>query len=252
LTEIVEPHPSSHQNRFHPPAPKQQGDNDMNIAILLYDRFTALDAIGPYEVLSRLPGANLTFVAAEPGPVLTDNGMLTLVAEHSIEDISRPDIVLVPGGPGEVAARAGGPVLEWLRAAHLTSTWTTSVCTGSLILAAAGLLDGRRATSHWLALGELRELGAEPISERVVFDGKIVTAAGVSAGIDMALTLAARVAGEEVAQAIQLGIEYDPQPPFDAGSPHKAPAAIVELLRGRSRFMLEGQAESRRSSQAAR
>jgi putative intracellular protease/amidase len=224
----------------------------MNIAILLYDRFTALDAIGPYEVLSRLPEANLTFVAAEPGPVLTDNRMLTLVAEYSIEDVSRPDIVLVPGGPGEVAARAGGPVLEWLGAVHLTSTWTTSVCTGSLILAAAGLLDGRRATSHWLALGELRALGAEPISERVVFDGKIVTAAGVSAGIDMALTLAARVAGEEVAQAIQLGIEYDPQPPFDAGSPHKAPAEIVELLRGRSRFTLEGLDESRRSPQAAR
>ena len=127
-------------------------------------------------------------------------------------------------------------MLEWLRAVHETSTWTTSVCTGSLILAAAGLLEGRRATSHWLALEKLRELGAEPVSERVVFDGKIVTAAGVSAGIDMALALAARVAGEQVAQAIQLGIEYDPQPPFDAGSPQKAPAEIVELLRGNSRF----------------
>jgi putative intracellular protease/amidase len=252
LTEIVEEQPSSHQTRSHPPAPEQQGDKFMNIAILLYDRFTALDAIGPYEVLSRLPGASLTFVAAEPGPVLTDNGMLTLVAERSFEDVSGPDIVLVPGGPGEVAARAGGPVLEWLAAAHRTSTWTTSVCTGSLILAAAGLLDGRRATSHWLALDELRRLGAEPISARVVFDGKIVTAAGVSAGIDMALTLAARVAGERVAQAIQLGIEYDPQPPFDAGSPHKAPAEIVELLRGRSRFVLDRQDEPRRPSQAAR
>jgi transcriptional regulator GlxA family with amidase domain len=209
---------------------------DMNIAVLLYDGFTALDAIGPYEVLSRLPSASVTFVAAEAGPVRSDNGMLTLVAGHSIEDIASPEIVLVPGGPGEVAARAGGSMLEWLGTAHQTSTWTTSVCTGSLILAAAGLLDGKRATSHWLALGELRRLGAEPISERVVFDGKIVTAAGVSAGIDMALALAARIAGEKVAQAIQLGIEYDPQPPFDAGSPQKAPTEIVAAARGRSRF----------------
>jgi transcriptional regulator GlxA family with amidase domain len=208
----------------------------MDIAILLYDRLTALDAIGPYEVLSRLPGAKLTFVAAETGPVRTDSGMLTLMAEHALEDMAHPDIVLVPGGPGEVAARAGKPVLEWLRDADRTSTWTTSVCTGSLILAAAGLLDGRRATSHWLALDELGRLGAIPVSERVVFDDKIVTAAGVSAGIDMALALAAKVAGETVAQAIQLSIEYDPQPPFDAGSPGKAPAEIVDLLRARSRF----------------
>jgi putative intracellular protease/amidase len=208
----------------------------MDIAILLYDRVTALDAIGPYEVLSRLPGASAKFVAVEPGPVKTDNGMLTLVAEGSLEDASRPEVVLVPGGPGEVATRAGGPALEWLRSVHETSTWTTSVCTGSLILAAAGLLEGKRATSHWLALEQLRELGAEPVSERVVFDGKIVTAAGVSAGIDMALALAAAIAGEEVAQAIQLGIEYDPQPPFDAGSPEKAPAAIVEGVRAYSRF----------------
>ena len=124
----------------------------MNIAILLYDRFTALDAIGAYEVLSRLPGAEATFVAAEAGPVRTDNGMLELVAERSFEEVPRADILLIPGGPGEVAARAGGPALEWVRAVHETSTWTTSVCTGSLILAAAGLLEGVRATSHWLAL----------------------------------------------------------------------------------------------------
>jgi putative intracellular protease/amidase len=213
----------------------------MKIAIVVYDRLTALDAIGPYEVLSRLPEASVTFVAAEPGPVRTDNGMLTLLVEHSLQDVASPDIVLVPGGPGEVVQRAGGPVLEWLRQADRTSTWTTSVCTGSLILAAAGLLDGKRATSHWLALDELRRLGAEPVEERVVFDGKLVTAAGVSAGIDMALTLAARVAGDAVAQAIQLGIEYDPQPPFDAGSPHKAPAEVVELLRSRTRHQAQGQ-----------
>jgi transcriptional regulator GlxA family with amidase domain len=208
----------------------------MDIAILLFQRLTALDAIGPYEVLSRLPDANVKFVASEAGPVRTDNGMLTLMAEHSLEQVERPDIVLVPGGPGEVGARAEGAVLEWLRKVDQTSTWTTSVCTGSLILAAAGLLAGKRATSHWLALDQLGRLGARAVSERVVFDGKIVTAAGVSAGIDMALTLAARVAGEAAAQAIQLGIEYDPQPPFDAGSPDKAPAELVELLRAGSRF----------------
>jgi transcriptional regulator GlxA family with amidase domain len=211
----------------------------MNIAIVLYDRFTALDAIGPYEVLSRLPGARVTFVAATPGPVRTDNDMLTLVADSALGELPHPEIVLVPGGPGEVGARAGEPLLQWLREAHETTAWTTSVCTGSLILAAAGLLDGVRATSHWLALEQLRSLGADAVAERVVFDGKIATAAGVSAGIDMALALAARIAGETVAQAIQLGIEYDPQPPFDAGSPARAPEEVVALLRGSSRFERE-------------
>jgi transcriptional regulator GlxA family with amidase domain len=208
----------------------------MDIAIVLYDRFTALDAIGPYEVLSRIPGASLKFVATERGPVVTDNGMLTLLAESSLSETRGADIVLVPGGPGEVAARAGSATLDWLRAAHEQSTWTTSVCTGSLVLAAAGLLAGKRATTHWLAFEELARLGAVPVQERVVFEGKVVTGAGVSAGIDMALALAAEVAGAEVAQAIQLGIEYDPMPPFDAGSPAKAPEAIVEALRARSRF----------------
>jgi transcriptional regulator GlxA family with amidase domain len=208
----------------------------MQIAIVLYDGFTALDAIGPYEVLSRLPGASLSFVASEAGPVRTDNGLLTVLAERTLAELERPDILLVPGGPGEVAARAGAPLLEWLRRADEGSTWTTSVCTGALVLGAAGLLEGRRATTHWLALDELAKLGAEPVAERVVFDGKLVTAAGVSAGIDMALALVERIAGRRVAEAIQLGIEYDPQPPFDAGSPEKAPVEIVELLRSRSRF----------------
>jgi transcriptional regulator GlxA family with amidase domain len=208
----------------------------MDIAILLYDRVTALDAIGPYEVLSRLPDSTLQFVAAEPGPIRTDNGMLGLLADRSIEEVPSPDVVVVPGGPGEVAARAGGGALEWLRSIHEHTTWTTSVCTGSLILASAGLLEGKRATTHWLAFEQLRALGALPTSDRVVFEGKIVTAAGVSAGIDMGLALAAKIAGPEVAQAIQLGIEYDPQPPFDAGSPAKAPAAIVELVTAHSRF----------------
>jgi transcriptional regulator GlxA family with amidase domain len=183
----------------------------------------------------------VTFLAAEAGPVRTDNGMLTIEAERSLSELTNPEILLVPGGPGEVAARAGTETLEWLRQADATSVWTTSVCTGSLILAAAGLLDGVRATTHWLAMSELEALGAQPTSERVVIEGKLVTAAGVSAGIDMALTLAERIAGREVAQAIQLGIEYDPQPPFDAGSPEKAPAEIVALLRGSSRFQREGE-----------
>ena len=157
------------------------------------------------------------------------------LAEHA-----HPEIVLVPGGPGQVALMQDGPVHEWLRGAHETSTWTTSVCTGSLILAAAGLLEGRCATSNWQALEGLAEhVGVEVVPERVVFDGKLATSAGVTAGIDMALMLVERIAGPELAQAIQLGIEYDPQPPFDAGSPQKAPAEIVEAVRAYSRFTTE-------------
>jgi transcriptional regulator GlxA family with amidase domain len=204
----------------------------VQIAILLFDRLTALDAVGPYEVLSRLPDAEVTFVAQEPGLKHTDTRQLALLANASLTEVRSPDVVLVPGGRVEQPElMEDGPVHEWLRAAHESSTWTVSVCTGSLILAAAGLLDGRRATTHWTALQELGRLGAEPVAERVVFDGKLVTAAGVSAGIDMALALSAQIAGEQVAQAIQLGIEYDPQPPFDAGSPQKAPSAVVEAVR---------------------
>jgi transcriptional regulator GlxA family with amidase domain len=211
----------------------------MQIAILVYPGFTALDAIGPYEVLSRVPGATTAFVAATPGPVTTDTGSLTVVASLGLDEVSRPHVVLVPGGPGEVAVRAGSAALDWLRAVHATTTWTASVCTGSLILAAAGLLRGRRATTHWLAVDQLRALGADPVDARVVVeeDHRLITAAGVSAGIDMGLTLAARIAGNRVAQAIQLGIEYDPQPPFDAGSPRRAPAEVVDLLRRQSRFL---------------
>ncbi len=208
----------------------------MDIAILIYPRFTALDAIGPYEVLSRIPDAKVTFVAEHASPQRTDTTQLAVVADASIEDLPNPDIVLVPGGPGQAALMEDGPVHEWLRTAHETSTWTTSVCTGSLILAAAGLLEGKRATSNWQAIEELRSLGADAVEERVVFDGKLATAAGVTAGIDMALHLASRIGGDQLAQAIQLGLEYDPEPPFDAGSPHKAPAEIVEAVRAYSRF----------------
>jgi putative intracellular protease/amidase len=209
----------------------------MQIAILLYDRFTVLDAVGPYQVLSGMPGAEVVFVAEHPGPIRDQVGSLVLSAPAGLADVPRPDIVVVPGGPGQNDQMQDGPLHEWLRAADQASTWTTSVCTGSLILAAAGLLAGRRATSHWTALDELGSLGATPVSERVVFDGKYVTAAGVSAGIDMGLTLAGRVAGDETAQAIQLMIEYDPQPPYDAGSPERAPAEVLRRLRAGSRFL---------------
>ena len=209
----------------------------MQIAILLYDRFTVLDAIGPYQVLSGIPDAEVVFVAEHPGPIRDQVGSLVLSAPAGLADVPRPDIVVVPGGPGQNDQMQDGPVHEWLRAADQASTWTTSVCTGSLILAAAGLLAGRRATSHWTALDELGSLGVTPVSERVVFDGKYVTAAGVSAGIDMGLTLAGRVAGDETAQAIQLMIEYDPQPPYDAGSPDRAPAEVLRRLQAGSRFL---------------
>ena len=212
----------------------------MQIAILLYDRFTVLDAIGPYQVLSGLPGAEVAFVAERPGPVRDEVGSLVLSAQAGLPDVPHPDIIVVPGGPGQDRQMQDGLVHEWLRAADQTSVWTTSVCTGSLILAAAGLLSGRRATSHWMALDELGRLGATPVSERVVVDGKYVTAAGVSSGIDMGLALAGRMVGDDVAQAIQLMIEYDPQPPYDAGSPDRAPAEIVSRLRDRSRFLLAG------------
>src|SRR5690242_13023824 len=210
----------------------------MQFAILLYDRFTALDAVGPYETLGRLPDSETVFVAERTGPVRTDSGSLALTADRTLDEVPRPDVVVVPGGPGQSAQMENTALLDWIRGADRTSTWTTSVCTGSLLLAAAGLLDGRRATSHWLALDELKRFGAEPTGERVVVDGKYVTAAGVSSGIDMGLALLGRMSGDVVAQAVQLGIEYDPQPPYDAGSPDKAPADVVELLRSMSRFIL--------------
>jgi transcriptional regulator GlxA family with amidase domain len=207
----------------------------VRIAILIFDGLTALDAIGPYEVLSRLPEADLSFVAKEPGLKRTDTGALGISADRAIAEIPDPDVVLVPGGEGNRPLLDDDAVLAWLRGAHESSTWTTSVCTGALVLAAAGILDGKRATTHWAYLDRLRELGADPVAERVVEDGKIITGAGVSAGIDMALTLAARISGEKVAEAIQLGIEYDPAPPFDTGSPEKAPAELVDLIRAHER-----------------
>jgi transcriptional regulator GlxA family with amidase domain len=209
----------------------------MLIAIPLFDRFTALDAVGPFQVLVQLPAAKTLFMAERPRDVTDESGALTLRAEAAFADVPRPDIIVVPGGPGQ-AAHMGvdSPLRDWLIAADQTSTWTTSVCTGALILAGAGLLDGRRATTNWMAMDELARLGVTPVNQRYVFDGKYATAAGVSAGIDMALALTERIGGAEMAQRFQLGIEYDPQPPHNAGSPATAPAGIVAALRARSRF----------------
>jgi putative intracellular protease/amidase len=207
----------------------------MDVAIPIFDGVTALDAIGPYEVLSRLPGAQVHFLSVdEPGPKRTDNGMLALGADEALADLPSPEVIVVPGGFGTRSLMHDQGMLDWIRAAHETSEWTTSVCTGALVLGAAGILDGLEATTHWLLLDKLRELGATPTSRRVVEQGKVITAAGVSSGIDMALTLAAHIAGEDMARAIQLAIEYDPQPPFDSGSTSKAPPEIVELARQRS------------------
>lgn len=207
----------------------------MEVAIPIFDRFTALDAVGPYEVLSRLPEATVRFAAVEPGPKRADTGMLVLVAEHALADLPGPQVVVVPGGPGYRRAMKDEPLLEWLRRAHETSMWTASVCTGAHILGAAGILAGRRAATHWLALEELAACGATPDPARVVVDGKVVTGAGVSAGIDLALRLASLIAGADAAQMAQLLIQYAPEPPFAAGSPETAPAHLVERLRELSR-----------------
>lgn len=202
----------------------------MEIAILIFDKLTALDAVGPYEVLRSVPGWEVHFVAASVGEKRTDCGSLGLSADRSLEEMADPDVVLVPGGVGNRPLLHDEEVLSWLRQVDRTAKWTTSVCTGSLVLGAAGLLEGKRATGHWLYLEPLRAYGADPVGGRFVEDGEVMTAAGVSAGIDMALHLVGREAGPEVAQAVQLAIEYDPQPPFESGAPHKATPEIVELV----------------------
>jgi putative intracellular protease/amidase len=196
------------------------------IALFLYDGMTALDAVGPYEVLARLPDAEVKFVAVTPGALTTDAG-LVLTADSGLDDVPAPDVIVIPGS-GRTPIFADPAAVEWVRAAHETSTWTTSVCTGSTLLGAAGILEGKRATCHWAVLEYLRNFGAEPVSERVVTDGKVVTAAGVSAGIDLALVLAGKIAGHDHAKAVQLVIEYDPQPPYTSGSFDRADQATRE------------------------
>jgi putative intracellular protease/amidase len=204
----------------------------MQIAIGLYEGFTSLDAIGPYTVLSNLPGAEVVLCAVEKGPLADDQGILHLDIKHDFGDVPTPDVLMVPGGfiTRKLAAQRH-PIVEWIAAAHATTTYTTSVCTGSLLLGAAGLLDGLDATSHWSAYEELASYGANPTEQRIVQRGKIWTAAGVSAGIDLALTLVADMAGDDMARCLQLAIEYDPQPPFDAGAPSKISPELLALVK---------------------
>ncbi len=203
----------------------------MDIAVLLFEQITALDAIGPYEVLSRLPDATVRFVAVRPGPQRTDTGFLSLVADYGLEDVVDADVLIVPGGPGTRDLLDDAELLEWIRTVHATSRWTASVCTGALLLGSAGLLKGLPATTHWAATDRLADFGADATSARIVENGKVITAAGVSAGIDLGLRLAQLAAGDQVAAAIQLVIEYDPQAPFDTGSLAKAASGTVAMAR---------------------
>ncbi|SDH80717.1 DJ-1/PfpI family protein [Roseospirillum parvum] len=203
----------------------------MDIALLLFPGVTPLDAIGPFEILGRLPGARIRTVAHQPGPMRTQGGSLALLADHALADISHADLLLVPGGPGADAAAADPQITQWVARLHQTTQWTTSVCTGALILGGAGLLDGVPATTHWRAMDNLAHMGALPRTARMVEHGRIITAAGVSAGLDMALELAQRLAGREIAEAIQLALEYTPQPPLNAGDITTAPEDRIHRAR---------------------
>jgi len=204
----------------------------MQIAAVLFPRVTALDIIGPYEVLQRLPGATVTFVGHRTGEVRTENGFLGLTVDATFDEVTAPDVVVIPGGIGTRALLDDQPLLDWVRHVHRTTRYTTSVCTGSLVLGAAGLLRGLTATTYWSVLPFLERFGAVPTTQRVVehLDRRIITAAGVSSGIDMALRLSELLFDETAARAMQLGIEYDPQPPFDSGHPDRASEAVKARL----------------------
>ena len=204
----------------------------LHAAIALFTQFTALDGIGPYEVLQRVPEIDVTFVGHERGEVRSDNGFLGITIDATFEDVPHPDLVVFPGGIGTRALMNDDRVLDWVRSAHATTRYTTSVCTGSLVLGAAGLLRGLSATTHWGAYDSLAATGATPTGTRVVehLDQRIITAAGVSSGIDMALRLVEILFDRTAAEACQLMIEYDPQPPFDAGSVDKAGANVMERV----------------------
>lgn len=203
----------------------------MQFAIALFDGFAALDAVGPYQVFVSLPDADVAICAETPGLVADESGTLAVEATRGLDALRAPDVVLVPGGMGtRRLARNGGALVDWIRSTHEHARVTASVCTGSLLLGKAGLLAGRRATTHWMAYDYLRAFGATPSDDRVVFDDRIATAAGVSAGLDLALALVGKLAGDATAQAVQLGIEYDPSPPYDAGSPSKAPVGVRDLV----------------------
>jgi transcriptional regulator GlxA family with amidase domain len=201
----------------------------MEIAVLLFDNVNALDVVGPCEILSKIPNTTIKYVAQKPDQKKTDT-QVKLIADYAISDISKPDILLIPGGQGIKTLTKDNEVLNWINDCHNTTKWTVSVCTGALLLGAAGILKGLKATTHWSSLPSLEDFGTKPQRKRVVIDGKVITCAGVSAGIDMALTLTSLIAGETTAKAIQLAIEYDPAPPFDAGSPDKVSEEIFEMV----------------------
>jgi putative intracellular protease/amidase len=221
----------------------------VNIAILLYEGVTALDVVGPYEVLARIPGVHIEFVAESPGTIRTDTGFLEFTATAGFDECRRADVLLIPGG-AEGTRRAAGSetLLDWVRDVHEQTRYTASICTGAVILGAAGLLKGRRATTHWSDSDELSGYGAVVVNRRIVESGRIITAAGVSAGIDMALALVDRLEDRELAESIQLIIEYDPEPPFNSGSPSKASDDVkrraIEMMNA-SRLMQEGRTSIR-------
>jgi transcriptional regulator GlxA family with amidase domain len=199
------------------------------VGLVLYPRFTALDIVGPFQTLVDVPGLNVFFVAAQKGPVVDHTGKLTLKATHSFDEIDSLDVLVVPGGMADRDIDANNDVVQFIKKIHPTTTWTTSVCTGSIFLAHAGVLDGLTATTHWASYDRLQALGATPTEQRVVTEGKIISAAGVSSGIDMGLVLVAAMEGDEMAKLIQLAIEYDPQPPFDSGAPSKVSPEFKEF-----------------------
>ena len=204
--------------------------NTKVLAIFLYPQMTTLDFVGPHEVLSRIPGIEVKKVAKVKGPVTADTG-LQIIADYSIDEVEHADYLLIPGGTDTFTSMADEAVVEWVRRIDATTERTTSVCTGSLLLAKAGLLNGRSATTHWATLDMLKELGADPVQGRFVESGKYMTAAGVSAGIDMGLALSAQLVNEDFAQLMQLLIEYDPAPPFKSGSPETASPHILEMAK---------------------
>jgi transcriptional regulator GlxA family with amidase domain len=206
----------------------------MKIAILLFDNYTALDVVGPYEVLSNIPGAKIYFAAEKPGLYKNNKG-IQISADYSLDEIADPEIVVIPGGFGIDAILDNEKILRWVNTVHKESQWTTSVCSGALLLAAAGILNGRKVITHWNRIEQLKKYPVEIVKERYIRDGKIITSAGVSAGIDMALYLTSLVVNENFAKVVQLSMEYDPKPPFDSGSPEKAPKEIVEMIKAASR-----------------
>jgi transcriptional regulator GlxA family with amidase domain len=199
------------------------------VGLVLYPRFTALDIVGPFQTLVDVPGLDVFFVAAQKGPVVDHTGKLTLEATHSFDEIDSLDVLVVPGGMADRDIDVNNDVVQFIKKIHPTTAWTTSVCTGSIFLAHAGVLNGLTATTHWASYDRLQALGATPTEQRVVTEGKIITAAGVSSGIDMGLVLVAAMEGDDMAKLIQLAIEYDPQPPFDSGAPSKVSPEFKEF-----------------------